>query len=77
MCGQFTDFSVEFFALLVVCFFVGQGSVLPLEEGGESFDGTGFPGAEHIGMDFQVGSDLVERPFLLECFEDGFGFEIR
>ena len=35
-----------------------------------------FQGAEHIVMNLQVGSDLVERPLFLEGFEDGFGFEI-
>ena len=74
--GQFADLGVEFFALFVVGVFFGLGFVIPLKEGDETLDGAGLPGTEHIGMDLQVGSNLVERP-LLEGFEDGFGFEIE
>ena len=77
VCGQFSDFGVQLFAMLVVVFFVGPGFGLSFEEGGEALDGAGLPGAEHVGMDCQTGSDLAERPLFLECFEGGFGFEIR
>jgi hypothetical protein len=51
------------------------GFAFPLEEGGQSCDSSGFPGADLVGMDVVLGSDLSDCLLFLEGFEDDFSFD--
>ena len=73
--GQATDLGVEFFELLLVGSVIGLNSALSLEEGWQTVERSCFPGADLVGMDVVVGSDLCDRLLFLKGFSDDFGFE--
>ena len=58
--GEASDLGVEFFELLLVCCFVCLGFAFLFEEGGQSGNSGGFPGADLVGMEVVVSSNLRE-----------------
>jgi hypothetical protein len=54
---------------------VGLCFGLPLEQTGQSLNHTGLPGTEHVRMDLEIGSDLVERSLFLEGFKNRLGLQ--
>jgi len=72
---QASDLGVEFFELLLMRGMIDLGFALPLEERGQTVKCSRFPGADLVGMDVVVRSDLGERLLFLERLSDDLGLK--
>src|ERR1051325_8964882 len=75
--AEASDLGVEFFELLLMSRLVDSGFAFSLKESGQPAKSGGFPGADLVGMNVVLRSDLGEGFLLFERLGDDFGFESR
>ena len=75
MGSEASDLGIEFFELLLVGCLLRMGFAFHFEESGQPCNSRGFPGADLVGMDVVLGSDLSNGLLFLERFEDDFSFD--
>jgi hypothetical protein len=72
-----SDLSVEFFELLWMGHLVGSSFAFSLKPSGQPVQCGGFPGADLVGMEIVLGSDLRKSLLCFERLGDDFGSESR
>ncbi len=70
-----TDLGIEFFELLLMCRLLGSPFAFALKERGQPLERGGFPGADLVGVNAVLGSNLSDGFLFFERFGDDFGFE--